>query len=686
MRKIQLTLLVLFALSANIFAQPLSFPINTHSGQIIETCSGIFTHSGIDTIAPYSANENYNVTFTNDGIQAGVNFIKLDFLFFDLRDGDFLYVYDGADSSAPLIVQATGRQLRGTQIYSTGTSLHIRFTSTGSDQGLGWMAMVQCFSQCEALELEISTDAGKFDFCPGVQSIPFSASASYLGGDAVTTGFVYEWDFKNGQILSGSDVAHSFSGSGVFPFTVNVTDNVNGCRKSIANNVRISTIPSFGGTVSSVDTVCAREDFTLTGRVTPTTWTGFRTTVDTIAKVTQGNPFESTLNFNIFKPEDQIATIQDIDKVCIDIEHLDFGQLQFVLECPGGASVILHDTGAGGANLGEPVAADPNIYGVGYEYCFTPTPQFATLSETSFRFHSYLDRAGIGYYFNVPYLPPGNYTTVQTFENFTGCPLNGNWTIRVRDEVADLSGHVFGWSLFFNDRFIPDSLIFTPEIERIQWFDGATALTGNPVNVSKDRKGNYEFVLRAIDDLGCRWDTTIVVTVLPLPEAGITSGLEIPVCEGDSTILTLSPTIGSATNWIYQWSINNAELQGRTNDTLMAKLPGNYMVWVKDTLTRCFDSFELLVSDKNCDLTIPNVFTPNGDGINDVFEILNLEHYPRSQIVIYNRQGRKVFEHSDYFGNWWDGENHPDGTYYYVLTYTRQGHRRHSHGVIAIVR
>ena len=326
MRKIQLTLLVLFALSANIFAQPLSFPINTHSGQIIETCSGIFTHSGIDTIAPYSANENYNVTFTNDGIQAGVNFIKLDFLFFDLRDGDFLYVYDGADSSAPLIVQATGRQLRGTQIYSTGTSLHIRFTSTGSDQGLGWMAMVQCFSQCEALELEISTDAGKFDFCPGVQSIPFSASASYLGGDAVTTGFVYEWDFKNGQILSGSDVAHSFSGSGVFPFTVNVTDNVNGCRKSIANNVRISTIPSFGGTVSSVDTVCAREDFTLTGRVTPTTWTGFRTTVDTIAKVTQGNPFESTLNFNIFKPEDQIATIQDIDKVCIDIEHLEIGR------------------------------------------------------------------------------------------------------------------------------------------------------------------------------------------------------------------------------------------------------------------------------------------------------------------------------------------------------------------------
>ena len=116
--------------------------------------------------------------------------------------------------------------------------------------------------------------------------------------------------------------------------------------------------------------------------------------------------------------------------------------------------------------------------------------------------------------------------------------------------------------------------------------------------------------------------------------------------------------------------INNAELQGRTFDTLMAKLPASYMVWVKDTVTGCFDTFELLVSDKNCDLTIPNVFTPNGDGINDVFEILNLEHYPRSQIMIYNRHGRKVFEHSDYFGNWWDGGNHPDGTYYYCLLYT----------------
>jgi gliding motility-associated-like protein len=174
--------------------------------------------------------------------------------------------------------------------------------------------------------------------------------------------------------------------------------------------------------------------------------------------------------------------------------------------------------------------------------------------------------------------------------------------------------------------------------------------------------------------------------VLPLPKAEIVSELEIPVCEGDSTVFSVVPLDDSPFHWIYQWMIDNAELEGRTSDTLMAKDPVTYMVWVNDTLTGCFDIFELQLLDQNCDLTIPNVFTPNADGINDFFEITNLEHYPNSQMVIFNRNGKKVFEHSDYFGNWWDGGNHPVGTYYYVLTYTRQGNRRQTQGIITIIR
>ncbi|MDR1698469.1 MAG: gliding motility-associated C-terminal domain-containing protein [Prevotellaceae bacterium] len=72
----------------------------------------------------------------------------------------------------------------------------------------------------------------------------------------------------------------------------------------------------------------------------------------------------------------------------------------------------------------------------------------------------------------------------------------------------------------------------------------------------------------------------------------------------------------------------------------------------------------------------PEVFTPNGDGKNDRFEIKNLELYPKNSILIFNRWGNKVFEASPYHNDW-DGRNHfgirvggdqlPAGTYFYIL-------------------
>lgn len=96
-----------------------------------------------------------------------------------------------------------------------------------------------------------------------------------------------------------------------------------------------------------------------------------------------------------------------------------------------------------------------------------------------------------------------------------------------------------------------------------------------------------------------------------------------------------------------------------------------------------------ITNDQGCDTTykdyinvlpvklkIPNIFTPNGDGINDYFEIgygdegkpINdlSKYFLSSKLVIFNRWGRIVYESKDY-KNDWDGGKLPDGTYFYVL-------------------
>lgn len=65
------------------------------------------------------------------------------------------------------------------------------------------------------------------------------------------------------------------------------------------------------------------------------------------------------------------------------------------------------------------------------------------------------------------------------------------------------------------------------------------------------------------------------------------------------------------------------------------------------------------------ELEIPNIFTPNNDGKNDVFEIKNNENWT-IQIAVYNRWGIKVYESKDY-KNDWNGSDVSTGTYFYLI-------------------
>ncbi|MCP4520391.1 MAG: gliding motility-associated C-terminal domain-containing protein, partial [Cytophagales bacterium] len=69
---------------------------------------------------------------------------------------------------------------------------------------------------------------------------------------------------------------------------------------------------------------------------------------------------------------------------------------------------------------------------------------------------------------------------------------------------------------------------------------------------------------------------------------------------------------------------------------------------------------------------IPNVFTPNGDGAHEVWEIESIEDYPNARVQIFTKWGQKVYEtFANYAENPWDGKYNgketPVGVYYYII-------------------
>jgi gliding motility-associated-like protein len=69
-------------------------------------------------------------------------------------------------------------------------------------------------------------------------------------------------------------------------------------------------------------------------------------------------------------------------------------------------------------------------------------------------------------------------------------------------------------------------------------------------------------------------------------------------------------------------------------------------------------------------ITIPNAFSPNNDGINDLWDIKALDTYPQSTIMVFDRYGKQVFQSIGYAKPWdgaYNGKALPEGTYYYII-------------------
>ena len=177
-------------------------------------------------------------------------------------------------------------------------------------------------------------------------------------------------------------------------------------------------------------------------------------------------------------------------------------------------------------------------------------------------------------------------------------------------------------------------------------------------------------------------DSTIVVTVSqPQP---ILDNAEIsqPYCTANGSIVL--KTSGGTSPYSYAWSI------GETIAGILNISEGNYSVIITDA-NSCTAGFTYVITDLECAVKPDPYFTPNSDGINDTWTIINSSYFPDADVIVFDRWGTKVFEHEGLYDSW-NGKSYlgiqvPDGVYYYFFYRDKKEKQKDAkHGSVTIIR
>jgi gliding motility-associated-like protein len=184
------------------------------------------------------------------------------------------------------------------------------------------------------------------------------------------------------------------------------------------------------------------------------------------------------------------------------------------------------------------------------------------------------------------------------------------------------------------------------------------------------------YSVTVIDSAGCRDSASFTIGNEPGPALAVADTAN-PSCRGNDGQLRVEATGGHAP-YTYSW----ANAPQRTGPAATGLSAGSYTITVTDS-AGCEATRQLTLT-KNCvpQIQIPSVFTPNGDGINDVWRLRG-EGIAEFKLVVYNQWGQQVHSSTNP-SRAWDGriggERAPAGVYNYVIRYRLQGaeqtHRR----------
>jgi gliding motility-associated-like protein len=553
-------------------------------GSPINDCGGFFLDSG-GSSGGYGPNENFTTVICPDGTSG--THIQLIFSGVDITAGDVLCFFDGDNVSAPtlgchtdftpgapFIIQATAA--------NPGGCLTFTFNSDGAGEDNGWSADINCVPACQTIIATLTStdpavmpvDTGWIDICPG-DGVFFEGAGLYPQNGVVynhsdlTSAF--SWNFGDGSISQGPTAFHTFDEPGGYIVQMQIEDQF-GCKNTnfISQRVRVSSYPSFDLASEVTGTICGGDTINLaasvsiidsTSDVSVTPNSGSFQTSGVLSDSLflpdgNGTCYETSIFFSDFSPGQVLTDINNLLSICVIMEHSYMGDMVISLSCPDGTQIILQDQGGGGTYLGEPIDNDLNLNpGVGYMYCWTPNAINGTWVEES---------AG------VATLPAGDYSSFESLDNFIGCPLNGEWTIEVCDNLAIDNGYIFEWSINLSEDLYPDVEVFTNEFVDWGWEANPsifyTSVNNDTIAAAPQNAGTANYSFYVTDDFGCTYDTVVSLPILPPThsdchscEGELEALMDTSVCDGGILMLDGAVPVGLGNQNVTFESYDNIE-------------------------------------------------------------------------------------------------------------------------------
>ncbi len=281
------------------------------------------------------------------------------------------------------------------------------------------------------------------------------------------------------------------------------------------------------------------------------------------------------------------------------------------------------------------------------------------------------------------YTNTGQYTVRLIATNFVPCSDTAYTTITV-DSQTVMSMHLSDSTLCRGSYITMSSLYTNIGNTGIVWnFGNGDSLKDvNPVMYNYSQTGTFTITATARYRVCAEVSVSKTVTVIPVPHIDL--GPDTTICEGNAMVL-LTDGI-NAGNPLAKWRWNT----GSVESSIQVTTPGYYAATVN--VNHCEATDSVWVTN-DCNMVLPNIFTPNGDGVNDYF---SPRRFVNGSLIsfkmdIYNRWGQLIFETKNVEGRGWDGKfndlEQPEGVYVYLIEATfKDGKTEQHHGNVTLLR